>query len=359
MQTTKKNKPSKTITNTKATNTKAINVAIIGAGGIALTHHKAYVAAGANVQAIVEPTESTRQLRMREWGVRGYKTIEEMLKKEKNLEAVSVCTPNAFHFSATIKAINAGLGVLCEKPLSMSLTQCKQMIAAAKKAGVVLQTGHHLRSNLLVKKAKAIMDADTIGRVTFMRLRQAHDWGGNETLRESFGLYKNSGGGTLLDNGCHMMDLARLLGGSVKNIFARTATLGAWTNLVEVEDTSLVSLQFRTGTLVSIENAWTATGWEEGFWIYGTKGAIECTNRLGPRSLRLLTRDSGSTDWAKQDETIFKVADEGGHAGAIISFIRSVREHAPVVCTGEDGMESVRLVLSAYESAKLGRPVEL
>ncbi len=336
-----------------------LRVALIGAGGIANTHYKGYVAAGANVQAIVEPFGSTRALRELEWGVRGYATIEEMLKAEPDLEAVSVCTPNAYHVDGTIKAARAGLHVLCEKPLSMDLDQCRQMIAAAKKSRVILQTGHHLRSNTLVEKARALIDAGAIGRVTFIRLRQAHDWGGNKAVRDSFGLLKNAGGGTLLDNGCHMMDLARFLGGNVKNVFARMGTLGAWTTRVEVEDTSIVSLEFASGALGSVENSWTATGWEEGFWVYGTHGAIECSNRTGPRAIRHVYRESPGTTWDKVDETIYRVADEGGHTREIVKFIRSIRFGEPVICTGEDGLESVRLVLTAYESARKRKPIDL
>ncbi|MDX2005852.1 MAG: Gfo/Idh/MocA family oxidoreductase [Meiothermus sp.] len=335
-----------------------LRVALVGAGGIAATHYRGYLAAKASVVAFVEPYEVTRLAREKEWGVKGYETLEALLANE-SVEAVSVCSPNAFHHGATVAAVRAGLHVLCEKPLSMSLAECQQMIDAAKKAKVVLQTGHHLRSNLLVEKTKQLITSGQIGKVAFMRLRQAHDWGGNKAVRESFGLLKNSGGGTLLDNGCHMMDLARHFGGNVRRLSAMMGTLGAWTTRVEVEDTSLVQLEFEGGILGSVENAWTATGWEEGWWIYGTEGAIECTNRLGKRTLRHVRRDSSGTTWDKLDETVYTYADEGGHPRQIVAFIRSIREGTPVVCTGQDGMESVRLVLKAYESAKKGKPVSL
>jgi predicted dehydrogenase len=335
-----------------------LRVALVGAGGIAATHYRGYVAAKANVMAFVEPYDITRAAREKEWGIKGYETLEALLANE-SIEAVSVCSPNAFHHGVTVAAAQAGLHVLCEKPLSMSLAECQQMIDAAKKAKVVLQTGHHLRSNLLVEKTKELIDSGQIGKVTFMRLRQAHDWGGNKAVRESFGLLKNSGGGTLLDNGCHMMDLARHLGGDVRRVSGMMGTLGTWATKVEVEDTSVVQLEFANGILGSVENAWTATGWEEGWWIYGTEGAVECTNRLGKRMVRHVRRDSSGTTWDKVDETIYSYADEGGHPRQIVNFIRSIRDGAPVICTGHDGMESVRLVLTAYESAKKGKPVSL
>ena len=192
-------------------------VALIGAGGIANAHHKGYTAAGAVIVGFVDPFEPTRARREKEWKITGYASFEELLASEK-FEAVSVCTPNAYHAPASIQAALAGKHVLCEKPLSMSLADCEKMIRAARDAGVVLQTGHHLRANLLVEKTKELISSGAIGRVSFIRLRQTHDWGGNKTVADSFGKLANSGGGTLLDNGCHMFDLARNLGGDVKNI---------------------------------------------------------------------------------------------------------------------------------------------
>jgi predicted dehydrogenase len=332
-----------------------LRVGIIGAGGIAQTHYKGYVAAGARIMGFAEPVEATRTRRSAEWGVPGYASVEELLERA-DIEAVSVCTPNASHAPATIAAAVAGKHVLCEKPLSLNLDECSSMIAAARKAGVILQTGHHLRANWYVRKTKELIESGAIGRVCYVRLRQAHDWGGNKTISPNFASLERSGGGTLLDNGCHMMDLARNLAGDVKSVFARTATLGFD---IEVEDVGVVNLEFDSGAIGTVEAAWTAVGWEEGFWVYGTDGALECTNRLGKRRLRFAHRSSSGTDWAKLDETMYDVQDEGGHTEEVRAFIRSIRLNEPVICTGEDGLEAVRLVLSAYESARVNAVVRL
>jgi predicted dehydrogenase len=328
-----------------------MRVALIGAGGIANAHFKGHSEAGASIVAFAEPFEMTRTRRETQWNALGFSSVEELLAWGE-FDAVSICTPNAFHASASIAAMRAGKHVLCEKPLSMSLKDCQAMIDVAKQTKVVLQTGHHLRANLLVEKAKEIVRSGALGRVTFMRLRQAHDWGGNKSISPGFALLKNSGGGTLLDNGCHMMDLARNLGGDVNSVYCKMGTLGDWTNTVEVEDTSLVTLEFESGAIASIENAWTGIGWEEGFWVYGTEGALECTNRH-------LHRSSPGTDWDTLDETIHSFADEGGHSREIVAFWRSIRHGTPVICSGQDGLESVRLVLSSYESAKKGKPIAI
>lgn len=333
-----------------------LNIGIVGAGGISQRHFEGYTEAGANVVAFADPSEPMRAIRETEWRARGYADFASMLEGEK-LDAISICTPNAYHAPTALAALERGIHVLCEKPLSLDLAACDAMIEAAHAAGVVLQTGHHLRSSPLVMTAKRLIEDGKIGNVTFMRLRQAHDWGGAQQVRGVFGSREASGGGTLLDNGCHMMDLARHFGGDVESIYALMTTRKFD---IEVEDTSVATLHFESGALGSVENAWTATGWEESFFVYGTQGALECSNRLGKARLRYVNRDFGADGWADVNETWYEFAGtDTGHRRGVRNFLTSVTEGAPVICTGEDGRESVRLVLAAYESARTGQSVKL
>jgi predicted dehydrogenase len=333
-----------------------INVAIIGAGNIAATHYRGYEKAGAKLIGFVEVNSELRAKREIEWAVRGYTTMQELLENAKP-QAVSVCTPNAFHLPLTLEAIQNGIHVLCEKPLSLSLEECNQMIEAAKKTGVVLQTGHHLRSNWYVQKTKQIIDSGELGKVTFIRLRQSHDWGGSGRVPDTFSTYARAGGGTLLDNGCHLMDLARHLVGNVKSLYAQISTLAY---PVEVEDLALAHLEFESGALGSVENSWSSVGFEEGFWVYGTKGTLECSFTGGSaRELKHYHRISQPTEWGARDTTTYKVGNEGGHVAQIVRFLESSQNNTQPICTGEDGRESVRLVLAAYQSAKEKRQVDL
>ena len=330
-----------------------INVGIIGTGGISGKHRQGYEAAGASVTAIADVNEEALAERGREWNVERRFTDYQELLRLSELDAVSICTPNAFHHPATLAAAAAGKHVLCEKPISLNLTQAQEMIDACRAAGVVLQVGHHMRSNGAAFRAKEMLDRGDLGRLTFMRLRQAHDWTGDAEVRPSFGTRERAGGGTLLDNGCHMFDLARYFAGDVGELYARTATLKFD---VEVEDTSVVSLQFASGTLASVENAWTATGWEEGFWLYGTKGALEYTNRWEDPVLRHRFRESPGTTWGGTDVATyaFQTSNPGqsNHGRHIANFLAAIRGECEPICTGEDGLEAVRLVLAAYKSAE-------
>ncbi len=333
-----------------------VRVGIIGTGGIALTHRIGYSASNATVAAICDVNADTLATRQREWEVgNGYTDYREMLANPA-IEAVSICTPNSTHGPITMAAAAAGKHVLCEKPVSMSLVEAQHMIDACNSAGVVFQVGHHMRSWVAAQRAKEMIDRGDIGTVTFARFRQAHDWGGASQVRGVFGSKALSGGGTLLDNGCHLFDLARYLCGDVANVFARTATLKFD---VEVDDTAMSSLEFISGALGQVEVAWTATGFQEAFWVYGTHGSIEVDSNIGVNILRHRTRPTPSHNWSDTDCAVLSLVGATAHTRHVKNFLAAIAGRRAVVCTGRDGREAVRLVLASYESAQTGALVRL
>ena len=260
-------------------------------------------------------------------------------------------TPNAVHGPATMAAAAAGKHVLCEKPVSLSLAEGAAMIEACARAGVVLQVNHHLRANRAVTRSREMLDAGALGRITFLRLRQAHDWGGVAEVPPTFRTAALAGGGTLLDNGCHLFDLARHLGGPVADVFARAATLKFE---AEVEDTATASLRFVSGALGQVETQWTATGWEMTFAVYGTAGALEYSDRTGRPVLRWYHRDGGNATWAEPETSAWEGGAGTDHTRAVGAFVHAVTNEGPVLCSGQDGVEAVRLALAAYESVAAG-----
>jgi len=337
---------------------KRTRVGIIGTGGVSEEHYRGYLRSGAEVFAIAEVNERLLRRRRREWEVRhAVRDFRELLQMEE-VDAVSVCTPNSWHHPMTLQAAAAGKHVFCEKPIAMSLELAREMVDACRRAGVKLQVNHRLRASQAAARARKILADGGVGKLTFIRLRQAHDWAGAERVADSFGKRDQAGGGTLLDNGVHLMDLLRYFGGEVSEVFARLATLKFD---VEVEDTAVVSVRFASGALGAVECAWTATGWEEGFWLYGTCGALEYTNRVGRNVEPVLyhaRRDGTRHAWQCADVDEYRFGTENTHAQSVAAFLAAIRDDAPVLCTGEDGLEAVRLVLSAYESAEADRPVQ-
>lgn len=329
---------------------------IVGVGGISHLHVEGYRIAGFEVAAICDLNRDVLLHRAEEWDVSTFfEDAVEMFEKA-DLDVVSVCTPVAGHHPVTLAAAAAGVHVLCEKPISLDLRQGREMIEACREAGVILQIGHQMRSDGAVSHARGMIERGEIGNIAFVRLRQAHDWGGSGQVSPSFATRQSGGGGTLLDNGTHVMDLARYFAGDAEEVYARVATR-RWP--VELEDTAIVSIRFMSGALGSVENGWTNTGWEEGFWIYGSEGSLEYTNRHQTPVLRHSFRESPGTTWAETDVARFEFAGDKPHYRQIRAFAAAVRGEGPVVCTGEDGLDAVRLVLASYDSASVNAPLRL
>ncbi len=331
----------------------ALRIAVVGSGDIARAHVIGYKAAGVDVVAICDINTEMLAIRKREWEVDDTYTDYRDLLQRADFDALSICTPNSTHHPITMAAVAAGKHVLCEKPVSLDLAQGAEMVAAAATAGLVFQVGHHLRSWASAARAKAMIDAGDLGTITAIRFRQAHDWGGGG-VRGVFGSKVLSGGGTLLDNGCHLFDLARYFGGNVDNVFARIARLQYD---IEVEDTAHASLAFTSGALGTIETAWTATGYHEGFWVFGTQGSLECDSRTGANTLIHRFRGPGSPRGGVTDVATYNFNAPVAHTTHVANFLAAIRGERDVICTGADGVEAVRLVLAAYESGESGKPI--
>jgi predicted dehydrogenase len=334
---------------------RPFRIGIIGTGDIARAHHKGYVAAGAVVSAICDANSEQLAKRQHDWDVvTGFTDFRDLLA-DPSIDAVSICTPNSSHHPITLAAAAAGKHVLCEKPVSLDLDQAQEMINVCEQAGVVYQVGHHLRSWATAAKAKELVDAGAIGHLAHIRLRQAHDWGGGAP-RGVFGSKAHSGGGTLLDNGCHLFDLARYFGGDVDNVFARISTRKFE---IEVEDTGISSLGFQSGAIGTVETGWTSIGFDEGFWITGTEGSLWCDVNVGGKILKHQYRLPGAPLGTEHTVATYDFVTAIPHSQHVANFLASIRGERPVICTGTDGLESVRLALASYESAERNAPVSL
>jgi predicted dehydrogenase len=334
---------------------RTFRVGIIGTGDIAKAHFDGYKTAGADVVALCDANGEQLAKRQTGWDVETGFTDYRDLLADPTIDAVSICTPNSSHHPITLAAAAAGKHVLCEKPVSLDLAQAQEMIDACASAKVIYQVGHHLRSWASAAKAKELIDAGAIGDIAHIRLRQTHDWGGGGP-RGVFASKAHSGGGTLLDNGCHLFDLSRYFGGDVSSVYARIATRKFD---IEVEDTGMASLEFASGAIGSVETGWTAVGFDEGFWIVGTEGSLSSDNHTGANVLIQRYRLPGTA--AATAHTVVRHEFEAlkPHSQHVANFLASIQGERPVICTGADGMQSVRLALAAYESAAADRPIAL
>ena len=250
-------------------NKQEFRVGIVGFGRIADTHLEAWKAnEGVEVTSIVDDCPLARE-RARSMGMNAYDSVHELLRKE-GLDAVSVCSPPAFHPSQALELLNNGIPVLCEKPLAIDLASAQELIDGAAQAGVEFQLATKFRHVPDIRKARDLISHGVIGdpltfHVEFSGVTDmSNRWNSNASL---------SGGGVLIDNGCHAVDTVRfLLSGIVK---IQGVPLRPVQNL-PVEDSAMMLATTECGATGKITLSWSMKSWGDYYIsIQGTRGMIQ------------------------------------------------------------------------------------
>jgi len=312
-----------------------LKIGIIGCGGIAAQHIRGYnecdgveIAAGADVDIERAAAVAGKE--------HAYTSFHEMLEKEQ-LDAVSVCTPPKFHKDAVCAALEAGVNVLCEKPLASSAAEAQEMVDCAKRTGKLLVTAFCHRFHEPVMHAKDIIKSGKIGKVTMFRNR----FGGKADMTQVwFSNPEISGGGTVPDTSVHSIDLFRFLVGNPIKVAGAIATADA---RYKVEDCNVIMLQTRDGAIGTLEASWTSPGSANTVEIYGTDGAI-VIDYFGA-GLRYMAANSG--EWqevenSKPDRFVLQARH----------FVDCVSNASKPVVDGTDGLKAAEIVDAAYAFAR-------
>lgn len=323
-------------------------IGIIGAGGIAQAHAEAYRAQGnAEIKALADTDAARAQASARSWGVDAYGRYEQLLER-KDIHAVSICTPPASHAEIAIAAAAAGKHVLVEKPVSMSLGEADEMIAAAKRAEVILMVGHTHRFWPANVKAKELIEGGEIGEIIMASddvLSEFRVSNGNVPWR----LVKSiSGGGVVMDNGVHAVDrLSWWLGKPLESVYARTST-----NLdpIDVENNCEAILNYAGGAYAQLRLSFTtppAAGRCRAEFL-GTRGALFVETWGGLRIAR-----------HGEESKPVEYGGQGGLVAEIADFLAAIEQGRPPKVTGEDGRAALETVLAIYRSSATGQVVKL
>ncbi|HHY97210.1 MAG TPA: Gfo/Idh/MocA family oxidoreductase [Firmicutes bacterium] len=333
-----------------------LRVGVIGCGAIARNAHLpsyAKLRDLVTIQAVADVHEGRAMTAAELYNVpEVYTDYRDMLAKA-DIDAVSVCTPNSLHAQQTIDAINAGKHVLCEKPMATSLEDSRAMIDAAKQAGVTLMVGFTHRYFNFNRKVREYIQKGLIGQPMMMRVRFAHNgpylsW---SAMSDWFFKPEMAGGGALLDMGIHAIDLCRYFGGDVTSISAKTATLG---KDISVEDWAVGIMEFKDPKLLAyFEVGWSSQAGPLGVEIYGSEGTI-VADYVTPLKIYKTKTDLGKSGWILPDDV-----GGGGWDAEVANFVRALLGREELLATAEDGYESLRIALAAYESSKKGVRVAL
>lgn len=284
------------------------------------------------------------------------------------VDAITVACPNDLHCEVTMAAAAAGKHVLVDKPLAMNLAECDQMIAACAKAGVLLMYGENLCFAPKYVRAKQLADEGALGDVYYVRQLECHsgphsDW---------FWDVSRSGGGVLMDMGCHSIAYCRWVFGDtpVESVYADVGNY-VHKDRTQGDDHAVVTLRFAAtdknprGGLGIAENSWgRAGGLDDRAEIYGSKGLTVADIARGSA---LHTFSTGGYGYAGEKAphtrgwtwTSFDEAWNYGFPQEIAHFVECIEDGKQPTLTGEDGRAVLEIICAAYESARTGKRVPL
>ncbi|HHT26687.1 MAG TPA: Gfo/Idh/MocA family oxidoreductase [Firmicutes bacterium] len=344
---------------------KSVRFAIIGCGAISKAHIQVIQSLdGAEVGAAVDINEARARQVGEELGCPWYTSIEDMLADKDNaIDVVNICTASGLHMEPAISAAAAGKHVLIEKPLEVTLERCDAIIDACKKHGVLLGgvfQSRFLPANILVKKA---VDNGYFGKlllgnaeVKWFRAKEYYSTAGWR------GTWRFDGGGALMNQGIHQVDLLQWMMGPVVSVKAITQRLVHET--IEVEDLAVALLQFANGGVGVIEaSTCIAPGYPKKLEIHGSLGGAIVQDDV-------ITASTGIPEGPELDEAkashghVANFADPMaisflGHERQISDFIHVIHHGGTLAITGEEARKSVQIVTAVYEAAKSGTTVTL
>ena len=225
---------------------KIWNFGIIGAGLIADFHAKAIQSLkNARLTGICGSNPVKVRKLAEKYGCRAFSDMQEMLRSD-DIEIVTIATPSGAHMEPAIEAARSGKHVICEKPLEISLERIDKMIMAHEKAGTRLGGIFNYRFNDTLPYLKKAVDTGRFGTITYASVHVP--WWRNEAYYENswHGTAELDGGGALMNQSIHMIDILQYLMGPVDSLQAYVATLA---HQIEVEDTAAAVLQFRNKAL--------------------------------------------------------------------------------------------------------------
>jgi len=344
-----------------------IGFGIVGCGMISSFHAKAIGdIRGAKFVACCSSRIASAEKLANEFGATAYGSLEEMLA-DPAVDVVAICTPSGAHMEPALAAAKAGKHLIIEKPLEVTLKRCDRIIEACKKNKVLCSTIFPSRFHAASLQLKKAIEAGKFGKLTlgdayvkWFRTQEYYDSGAWR------GTWALDGGGALMNQAIHSVDLLTWLMGPVDSIMAHTATLAH--ERIEVEDVATASLRFKSGALGVIEASTAAfPGLLKKIEVHGSHGSagIEEEDIKTWQFAKMTAKDKKiASELEKKTDTGGGAADPSaiGHAAHAAQFrdvISAITKGTELAIDGAEGRKSVEIILAIYKSSETGKVVQL
>lgn len=345
-----------------------IGIGIIGSGGIAQTCHMpgyASIPGKCEIMAVADANEETAKAAAEKFGVSKVYTDYKQLLALPEVDAVSVATPNLYHKQPTIDALLSGKHVLCEKPMAMNASECREMIRAQRQSGKILQIALQWRFGGAVQFMRRFIDSGSMGDIYYarsmaLRRRGVPGWG-------VFIDKEKQGGGPLIDIGVHILDLTLYLMGYPKPVSTSAKTYNAmgtnpkyfnpWgeydRSKFTVEDFAVGFIRFENGATITLESSFMANLQTEifGCHLFGTEaGAL--LDLFGPHPVAIYSETNQQLfDMTPQNIPSVKSM----HTEEVVAFVDAILENKPSPVPGEQGLVLNAIFDAMYKSSDTGK----
>lgn len=288
------------------------------------------------------------------------------LVRREDLDAVIVSTPPPLHAPMCIEALEAGRHVICEKPLARSPEEGRAIVEAAERAGRLLATGFNYRFYPAIVKARVILDSGRIGELDHIRSYTGHP-GGREFTHPWVHEVDVMGGGALVDNGIHTIDLTRYFLGEVSEVKGY-ATGNVW-GFPGCEDNAFTLLRSPVGKVATLQASWSEwRGYRWAIEIYGTRGCVRASYPPMLTQAVWVDRPGGARRRRIHAFPLFQVRERlrSPHWTARQSFVveltafsRAIAGEKTELALGRDGLRAVEIAHAAYRGSRDGTTVTL
>jgi predicted dehydrogenase len=351
-----------------------VKTAVIGYGKVAHIHAEALASIPESAFVAVCGRDAAKARAFAEqYDVRPFTSVDEMVGA--GVQAVVVATPHPVHAAVTVPALRAGAHAIVEKPLASSLADCDAMIEAARASGRTLGMISQRRLYEPVLRVRRAIDAGKLGRPV-LGTATLLGWRSEEYYESDpwRGSWDGEGGGVLVNQAPHQIDLLQWFMGDVEELY------GAWANLnhptIEVEDTAIAVLRFRNGALGNILASNSQNPGIFGrVWVHGSIGATVGVQTDGGSMFiagmtsvaeppindvwKVPGEDGLLARWREEDADFFATIDATKHYHRlqIRDFLRSILEGRAPLVPGEEGRKTVEIFTAIYRSQRDRRPV--
>lgn len=331
-----------------------IHFALIGCGRIAQRHAE-HINKFGKLVAVCDNVKEKADALANQYNARAYYNAVDLLANEKDINVVSICSPNGLHATHSIQALKAGFNVLCEKPMAINVSDCGEMIKVAEQMNKRLFAIKQNRFNPPVEAVKKVIDEGKLGKIFSVQLTCF--WNRNaDYYHNSWKGTKDLDGGTLYTQFSHFVDLLYWMVGDIKDVEAYTANY-AHQDTIEFEDTGAVIIKFQNGAIGTINYTVNSYGknMEGSLTIFGEKGTV----KIGGQYLNELEYQNIEGYEIENLPTGNTANNYGNYQGSMsnhdkiyMNLVDVLENNASISTSAFEGLKTVEIIDKIYYKAK-------